>query len=112
MKRIKTLFALLFVMMALCCTRVTAFAQPNVEASIPPTIYSEPEEAQISEEPALTPLPTPDTPERSEESPAPQQEAASEQPDEGNNLPYFVGAGISVLAFIGVSIFCKIKERN
>lgn len=103
MKQIKTLFALLFVMMALCCTGVTAFAQTNVEASLPPTAYSEPAETQTSQAPALTPLP--------EESPASLQEAASEQPAGGNNLLCFAGAGLAVLVFICVSIFCKIKKE-
>ena len=41
MKRIKNLFALLFVMMTLCCAGVTAFAQTGAESPVPPAAYSE-----------------------------------------------------------------------
>ena len=57
MKQIKNLFLLLFVMMALCCTGVTAFAQTGAEPSAPPIAYSEPvgdeaDKAPISASPA------------------------------------------------------------
>jgi len=51
-------------------------------------------------------------PELPEESPAPQQETAEAQSARGSNIPYYVGAGMAVLVFIGVTIFCKIKGRN
>lgn len=112
MKRIKNLFVLLFVMMALCCTGVTAFAQTGAKASAPPIAYSEPvgdeaDKAPISASPAEQ-----IEPELPEESPAPQQETAAAQSAGGSNIPYYVGAGMAVLVFIGVTIFCKIKGRN
>ena len=112
MKRVKKLFALLFVIAALCCTGVTAFAQASAEtASPPPTVYSEPAEAESGGEPVIEQLPESDLAENPEESPI-QQEDGAEQPDSGSNVPYFAGAGIAVLVFIGVAIFCKIKGRN
>lgn len=68
MKRIKNLFALLFVMMTLCCAGVTAFAQTGAEPSAPPIAYSEP----VGDEADKAPIPaSPAEPELPEESPAP-----------------------------------------
>ncbi|MCI9363040.1 hypothetical protein D7Y09_12435 [bacterium 1XD42-1] len=112
MKRIKNLFALLFVMVALCCTGVTAFAQTGAEPSAPPVAYSEPVGNEADKAPIPTSPAEPVEPELPEESPAPQQETAEAQSARGSNIPYYVGAGMAVLVFIGVTIFCKIKGRN
>lgn len=112
MKRIKNLFALLCVIMVLCCTGVTAFAQANADPSAPPAAYSEPVGDEDDQAPAPASLAESAAPELPEESPAPQQETAAERPAQGSNIPYYVGAGIAVLVFIGVTIFCKIKGRN
>lgn len=112
MKRIKNLFALLFVMLVLCCTGITAFAQVGAEPSAPPAAYSEPAENETDQAPDPASLAEPAASELPKESPAPQQEAVVEQPAQGSNIPYYVGAGIAVLVFIGVTIFCKIKGRN
>ena len=109
MKRIKNLFALLFVMMTLCCAGVTAFAQTGAESPVPPAAYSE----SVGDEADKAPIPASSAePELPEESPAPQQETAAAQSAGGSNIPYYVGAGMAVLVFIGVTIFCKIKGRN
>lgn len=112
MKRIKNLFALLCVMMVLCCTGVTAFAQVNADPSAPPAAYSEPVGDEADNTPASASPTESVAPELPEESSAPQQEVAAERPAQGSNMPYYVGAGIAVLVFIGVTIFCKIKGRN
>lgn len=112
MKRIKNLFALLFVMLVLCCTGITAFAQVGAEPSAPPAAYSEPAENETDKAPALASLTEPAASELPEESPAPQQETAAAPSAGGSNIPYCVGARMAVLVFIGVTIFCKIKGRN
>lgn len=120
MKRMKSLFALMLAIMMLCCTGVTAFAQAAADASAPPVSIdassgSEEQEADR----VLDPLAKAQniTPDMLEESAALEQEqdkaaAGQQEPERDSNIPYFIGAGIAVLVFIGVAVFCKYKGTN
>ena len=114
MKPMKSLLVLMLAVLMLCCTGVVAFAQTSAETSVPPIVIGE----EQTEDPVLDPLAEAQniTPDMLDESAAPEQDqdtaAAEQRPERDSNIPYFIGAGIAVLVFIGVAVFCKYKGNN
>ena len=112
MKQTKKWITLLLAVLALFCGSITAFAQDNDANSIPSAVFSEPGESVKDEDSALI-LPSEESEtSQLEESSAELSEAKPEKADDSGNTPYFIGAGIAVLAFLGVFVFCKIKGKN
>lgn len=115
MKKIKQWMVLMLALVTLCCAGVTAYAETLPEIgiiSISDAISSKDAEEASSE---MEPLPEvreliPGTPK-----PAAGQENPTDTPQaptRGSNTPYFVGAGIAVIVFIGVAAFCKFKGNR
>ena len=130
MKKMKSLFAVLFAVTCIGSMSCVAFAQTLTPAVEMPPVVSESSDVSSSsdaaEEAAMEPLPQvveidpeeyaaavgqSDTGEEQESA-----EALTEQADpaEGssNNTMYFVGAGAAVLLLAGVIAFCKVKGKQ
>ena len=112
MKQMKKWITLLLVVLALFCGSITAFAQDNDATSIPSAVSSESEESGNNEDSVLVLTSEEAGASQLEESSAELPETTPEIVDGGSNTPYFIGAGIAVLAFLGVFVFCKIKGKN
>lgn len=119
MKRMKSLLVLMLAVLMLCCTGMVAFAQTLEDSSVPSVSADIAPESEGQEtDGVLDPLAKAQniTPDMLEESTSPEQEsdsvAAEQQPERDSNIPYFIGAGIAVLVFIGVAVFCKYKGNN
>ena len=113
MKRMKSLFTLMLAVLMLCCTGMTAFAQTAADPYAPPVAGGE----SMSEDVVLDPLAemqniSPDMPEITEASEQDLSAAGQQEAERDSNIPYFIGAGIAVLVFIGVAVFCKYKGNN
>lgn len=112
MKQMKKWITLLFVVLALFCGSVTAFAQDDAASSIPSTVSSESGESGNDEDSVLALTSEEAGASQLEESSAELPETTPEKADDSSNTPYFIGAGIAVLVFLGVFVFCKIKGKN
>ena len=117
----KNLSIMLCTLMLVCTISVTAFAE------VPSQPISD-NQTEISQEfqPSTDPIPqiVDITPEYTEESELPAEEAdeqsetTQEDPAESpekpksSNTPYFIGAVIAVVVFIGVALYCKFKGNG
>ena len=116
MKKTKKLVVLILALVTICCIGVTAYAETASTEDIAAsdsTFSQDLDSMPLDSE--LEPLPevrevTPDTLEIpvEEETPAVLEGGLKQS----NTLPYFVGAGIAVIVFIGVAVFCKFKGNR
>lgn len=111
MKQMKKWITLLLAVLVLFCGSITAFAQDDAASSIPSAVSSESEESGNNEDSVLVLTSEEAGASQLEESSAELPETTPEKAD-SSNTPYFIGAGIAVLAFLGVFVFCKIKGKN
>lgn len=116
MKQIKSLFILMLAIVTLCCTGMTAYAwtpdagvssvSDHTSVSVDTESGEPVPEMDLLEEGSL---PDGETLPESQEKTVEKRQAESAQ---SGNTPYFIGAGVAVLIFIGVAVFCKIKGKN
>lgn len=120
MEQIKSFLILMVVVVTLCCTGMTAYAQQMEESSILSvsdgvSFPVEEEDSKDLPEVEVLEGTNENAPGNTASSEAllqePVEEAGTEQ-QASDNTPYFVGAGIAVLVFVGVAVFCKIKGKN
>lgn len=116
LKKVKSLFILMLAIIMLCCAGMTAYAQTS-DSGVPPVsddalVSVDTESGESGPEMDLLEegsLPDGETLPGSQEKTVEKQQTESEQ---SGNTPYFIGAGVAVLVFIGVAVFCKIKGKN
>lgn len=114
MKKMKSIWILLFTLVLLCSLSTVAFAEsPSKPMDLPILVESlqevEPEDP-TPEVVEVIPAPS-DAPESATlEEPETKAEATLVQ--EKSNTPYYVGAVFAVLLFAGVAVYCKCKGNR
>lgn len=121
MKKMKSVWTLLFILILLCSLSAVAYAASPpelVEPPAPPALTASsqgasapmgplPESVTIPKSSAATSAPVQPEMGAAEEA---QAEAASAR--ESGNTPYYAGAVFAVLLFIGVALYCKFKGNG
>ena len=107
-------FAILLTLLFVFSTNMTISAYPEITEDLTDTITPENEdlaEALIQEDENEDETPGSDTPDPAVEV-TEENAAEAPPPKKSSNMPLFIGAGLAVLLFIGVVIYCKTKTKR
>lgn len=115
MKKMKSIWTLLFTLVLLCSLSTVAFAESPSEPMDLPILVESLQEATEPEDPtpgAVEVIPAPSDAPESAALKEPETKAEATPVQEKSNTPYYVGAVFAVLLFAGVAVYCKCKGNR